>query len=51
MENTTTNNDYMSVWDIMHSVGAPHGTWKVGTIWPMYLAFMTTFDDQSMSIG
>ncbi len=28
-----------------------HGTWKVGTIWPMDFVFMSTFDDQSMSIG
>ena len=29
----------------------PHGTWQVGTIWPMDLIFMSTFDDQSMNIG
>ncbi len=27
------------------------GTWKVATIWPMDLVFMSTFNDQSMSIG
>ncbi len=26
-------------------------TGKVGTIWPMDLVFMSTFDNQSMSIG
>ncbi len=26
-------------------------TWKVGTIWPMDLVFMSTFNDQSMSVG
>ncbi len=25
--------------------------WDVGTIWPMDLVFMSTFDDQSMSIA
>ncbi len=25
--------------------------WKVRTIWPMDLVFMSTFDNQSMSIG
>ncbi len=29
----------------------PYSTWKVGTIWPMDLVFMSTFDNQSMSIG
>ncbi len=29
----------------------PYGTWKVGTIWPMDLVFMSTFDNQTMSIG
>ncbi len=28
-----------------------HGTWQVGTIWPMDLVLMSTFNDQSMSIG
>ncbi len=27
------------------------GTWKVRTIWPMDLVFMSTFDSHSMSIG
>ncbi len=29
----------------------PYGTWKVRTIWPMDLVFMSTFDNQSISIG
>ncbi len=29
----------------------PYGTWIVGTICPMDLVFMSTFNDQSMSIG
>ena len=28
-----------------------HGPWQVGTIWPMDLVFMSTFNDQGMSIG
>ena len=30
---------------------SPFGTGKVGTIWPMDLLFMSTFDNQSISIG
>ncbi len=34
-----------------YKVHGPYGSWKVGTIWPMDLVFMSTFDNQSMSIG
>ena len=29
----------------------PNGTWKVGTIWPIDLVFISTFNHQSMRIG
>ncbi len=34
-----------------YKVHGPYGSWKVGTMWPMDLVFMSTFDNQSMSIG
>ncbi len=33
------------------STGPSFGTWKGGTVWPMDLVFLSTFDEQSMSIG
>ena len=33
------------------TIGDCTAPWKVGAIWPMDLVFMSTFDDQSMSIG
>ncbi len=34
-----------------YMVHGTYGTWKVGSIWPMDPVFMSTFDNQSMSIG
>ncbi len=38
-------------WLIAISIGirAPYGTWKFGSMWPMDLVFMSTFNDQSIS--